>query len=170
MTVQMQQYLINKNFKVNFIDKMLIAKKIEFYEYYDGIHITCDDKHKYKYTSDDELQVYETIYIFVQKYLKQLTDLEILEYTSRFPEEMNYKFIKGVPKSLKTLYIEHTTGLKFKALPDNLKLYVFTPNERQLKTIKNEDVIAEPYDYIFKISVKTKRITRSIPVDDFSLH
>lgn len=94
------------------IDKLYYADNVSIYEFYDGYYFTFDGV-EYMVPEDnyDEfyylwLEAWPAIFDALPK-----TNLTSFEFTSRFASECDYKDFKGIPKTLKTLKLDHLTGI-----------------------------------------------------------
>ena len=110
---------------------MKSVKTLKCYEYYDGLQITTEypdyleDFEKFKndkwYFEKMRWGSYflipddgTNLKMYQEQIFKELpnTNIEIFQYTSRFPNEVSFECFTGIPKTLKVLYLDHYQGIK----------------------------------------------------------
>lgn len=124
----MSDYNLPKKDIKQFKNLILNSKNISYYEYYDGITIT-NELEKVLIPADGGGLVFYTNLLFE---LLPESNLEELEYRSRFGSEISYENFKGIPKTLKKLSSQNFLNLdilKFKDELDKIKLIDFDAEE-----------------------------------------
>lgn len=94
------------------LDKLYYAATVSIYEFYDGYYVTFDGI-EYMVSEDDYGEFY---YLWLEAWPAIFdalpnTNLTSFEFTSRFASECDYKYFKGIPKTLKVLKLDHLTGI-----------------------------------------------------------
>ena len=156
------KYLLDNN--VEFAENIVSAKNLRIYEYYDSISIQCDKDTFYIKSDDSDVMIehYHVIESFVSDYLHSLNNLELLSFTSRFPSESSYDFIKSLPSNLKTLHLDHSDGLSFDILPNHICLFVNCSSTEQDQSVDNIDDYDYYEDFVKQIDINSNSVSNVI--------
>lgn len=149
-----------KSNKLGFAEKVVNTKNLQIREDNDYILVECDGE-PFLIKDEDVGKYCGIMETFISDHLVSLNNLELLSFTTRYPQDTSYKFIKSIPSNLKVLHIDHSDGLDFEVLPKNLSLFVNITTDEQDKSIDTDNY--EYYeDYVKQIDIGSKRVSKVI--------